>query len=162
MVPTVHENELGTLAVRVILGLVPLQVETAGALETTGKGLTVTVMVNVVPVQPPVMDTGVMRYWTVPAVELPGFVRTWWIADPDPAEAPEIPPVIVPIVQVKLLEALAVRVIFGSAPLHTDTVAGDVTTGTGLTVTMIEYGDPVQEPVDEVGVTRYCTDPAAE
>ena len=46
-------------------------------------------------------------------------------------------PVIVPIVQVKVLAALAVKLIFGPAPLQVLAVAAFVTTGFGLTVTVI-------------------------
>jgi hypothetical protein len=56
---------------------------------------------------------------------------------PDPAVAPVIPPVIVPIVHAKLLAADAVREIFGEVLLQIDTVAGLVTAGVGFTVTLI-------------------------
>jgi hypothetical protein len=56
---------------------------------------------------------------------------------PDPAVAPVIPPVIVPIVHAKLLAADAVREIFGEVLLQIDTVAGLVTAGVGFTVTVI-------------------------
>jgi hypothetical protein len=45
MVPIVHANVLGALAVREIFGPVPLQIETVAALVTAGVGLTVTVIV---------------------------------------------------------------------------------------------------------------------
>ena len=41
----------------------------------------------------------------MPAVALLGLVNTWLIAPPEPAVAPVIPPVIVPIVHVKVLGA---------------------------------------------------------
>ena len=72
---------------------------------------------------------------------------------PDPAVAPVIPPILAPIVQVKVLEAEAVKLTFGLVPLQILTVAGLVTPGLGLTVTVIEYGVPGQEPVVAVGVT---------
>ena len=46
-------------------------------------------------------------------------------------------PVIVPIVQVKVLAALAVKLIFGPVPLQVDAVDAVVTAGVGLTVTVI-------------------------
>ena len=58
---------------------------------------------------------------------------------PDPALAPVIPPVIFPIVQEKLLGALAVNEIFGPVPLQVIAVAGLVTAGVGFTVTVIVY-----------------------
>ena len=59
------------------------------------------------------------------------MVSTWLIVFPDPALAPVIPPVIVPIVHAKVLGVLAARVIFGLVLLHTIAVAGLVTTGVG-------------------------------
>jgi hypothetical protein len=64
-----------------------------------------------------------------------------------------MPPVIVPIIHVKLLGADAVKLIFGLKPLQIVAIAGVVTTGTGLTVTVIVKGVPGHEPVVEVGVT---------
>jgi hypothetical protein len=78
---------------------------------------------------------------------------------PEPAVAPVMLPVIVPIVQAKLLGALDVKVIFGPVPLQVLAVGELVTIGVGLTVTVIVKGAPAQEPVVEVGVTRYITDP---
>ena len=79
---------------------------------------------------------------------------------PELAEAPVIPPVIAPIVQVKLLGTEAVNAMFGPDPLHVLAVAEHVTTGLGLTV--ITTGKTAQEPLAEVGVTRYSTVPDAE
>ena len=56
---------------------------------------------------------------------------------PELALAPVMPPVIVPMVQAKLLGALDVKVIFGLVPLQVLAVAGLVTVGVGLTVTVI-------------------------
>lgn len=80
--------------------------------------------------------------------------------EPELAEAPVIPPVIVPIVQLNVLGADAVRLIFGPDPLQVTAVAAFVTTGLGFTVTVIVKGLPAQEPVVEVGVTIYWTVPA--
>jgi hypothetical protein len=82
------------------------------------------------------------------------------IVAPEPELAPVIPPVIVPIVHVKLLGALDVKAIFGPAPLQVLAVAELVTVGVGLTVTVIVKGLPAHEPDVEVGVTRYSTVPA--
>ena len=59
------------------------------------------------------------------------------IAFPLPALAPVIPPVIVPIVHVNVLEAVAAKDIFGLVPLQIATAFAFVTTGVGLTVTVI-------------------------
>jgi hypothetical protein len=56
---------------------------------------------------------------------------------PLPAVAPVIPPVTVPIVQAKLLAAVAVREIFVLVLLQIASVAGLVTAGVGFTVTVI-------------------------
>jgi hypothetical protein len=56
---------------------------------------------------------------------------------PEPALAPVIPPVIVPIVQANVLGAVAVSEIFGPVALHVEAVAAVVTEGVGFTVTVI-------------------------
>ena len=53
-------------------------------------------------------DVGVTIYSTVPE-EAPGLFNVCAMVDPVPLDAPVIPPVIVPIVHVKLLATLAVR-----------------------------------------------------
>jgi len=102
---------------------------------------------------------GVTIYSTLPDV-LPGFVRVWLIVVPEDADAPVIPPVIVPIVHEKLLATLALKLILGLVPLQVVAVAAVVTVGAGFTVTVIVEAAPAQEPVVEVGVTRYSTVPA--
>jgi hypothetical protein len=89
-----------------------------------------------------------------------GLVKVWLMVLPDPALAPVMPPTIVPIVQLNVLGALAVSEIFGPVLLQVEAVRLVVTTGVGLTVTVIVYGDPGQLPVTDVGVTIYCTVPA--
>jgi hypothetical protein len=49
---------------------------------------------------------------------------------------------------------------FGLVPEQIDAAFAFVTTGFGFTVTVIVYGAPAQFPVDDVGVTIYCTVPA--
>ena len=56
---------------------------------------------------------------------------------PVPAEAPVIPPVIAPTVQVYKLFTLDVKTKFVLLPLHMLAVAELVTMGVGLTVTVI-------------------------
>ena len=75
--------------------------------------------------------------------------------------APVILPVIVPTVQVNVLGVLAVKAMLVAVPLQIVAVLAVVTTGVGLTVTVIVYGDPGQsvEAVD-VGVIMYSTVPA--
>jgi hypothetical protein len=76
------------------------------------------------------------------------------IVFPEPAEAPVILPLIVPIVHEKLLAMEAVNEIFGFDPLQVLAAAGLVTVGFGLTLTVIVYGAPAHEPALAVGVTR--------
>ena len=76
MVPIVQLKVLGALDVIVIFGLVPLHILTVAGLVTIGLGLTVTVIVYGVPAHEPVVDVGVIMYWTVPAVALLGLVST--------------------------------------------------------------------------------------
>jgi hypothetical protein len=64
------------------------------------------------------------------------------------------------MVQLKVLAALAVRLILGPVPLQVLAVLAVVTAGVGFTVTVIVKGLPAQEPAVEVGVTIYCTVPA--
>src|SRR5687768_6276027 len=98
IVPIVHAKLLGAVAASVILGAVPLQIDAVGGVVTTGVGFTVIVTVYGDPEQLPVVDVGVTIYSTVPAVALPGLLSTWLITLPVPADAPVIPPVIVPTV----------------------------------------------------------------
>jgi len=77
IVPTVHVKELATLAFNAILVDVLLQIDALdGTPVTTGVGLTVTTIEYVDAAgQFPVLDVGVTRYSTVPAVVLLGFVN---------------------------------------------------------------------------------------
>ncbi len=85
-----------------------------------------------------------------------GLVKTSLIVPPDPAAAPVIPPVTVPIVHEKVLAAVEVSDILGLVPLQVATAAAFVTTGLGLTVTVIVYGVPAHPGVAvDVGVTIY-------
>ena len=58
------------------------------------------------------------------------------IVPPEPALAPVMLPVIVPIVQAKLPGTLDVSAILGPVPLHMVAVAEFVIAGIGLTVTV--------------------------
>jgi hypothetical protein len=137
IVPTVQVKLLGALEVNTIFGLVPLQILAVEAFVTLGVGLTVTTILYAGPTHDPIVDVGVTRYSTVPAVKLLGLLRTWLMVPPEPATAPLILPVIVPTVHVKLLAALAAKAIFGLVPLQVLAVLAVVTTGLGLTVTVI-------------------------
>lgn len=75
------------------------------------------------------------------------------MVEPEPALAPVIPPVIVPIVQLKLLGTVAESAIARFVPLQMVDVAGVDNAGVGLTVTVILNGVPAHEPAEEVGVT---------
>jgi hypothetical protein len=136
--PIVHEKFAGVVDESAIFGLVALQIVAVAELVTTGLGFTVTVIVNGAGgVQLPVTDVGVTMYCTEPAVALLGFVSTWLMVLPDPAVAPVIPPVTVPIVHAKLLAVVAPRAMFGLVPLHIELVAGFVIAGVGFTVIVI-------------------------
>jgi hypothetical protein len=106
------------------------------------------------------VDVGVIIYSTDPEEELLGLVRVWLITGPEPAVAPVIPPVIFPMVHAYADGTLDASEIFGLVPLHIASVAGLVTTGVGLTVTVIVNGAPGQPPATDVGVTIYSTVPA--
>ena len=68
-------------------------------------------------------------------------------------------PLMVPIIQEKLLGTLAVKATLGLVPLQVIAVGALVTTGLGFTVTVMVKGAPGQVPIVAVGVTIYCTDP---
>jgi hypothetical protein len=59
------------------------------------------------------------------------------MVEPEDAVAPEIDPVIVPMVQPKVLGTEAVNEILGPVPLQIVAVLSDVTEGFGFTVTVI-------------------------
>src|SRR5665213_360818 len=97
-VPKVQLKLLGVEAVRLIPGAVLLHISAGFTGVTTGEGFTVTVMVYGSPAQPPVVEVGVTIYSTVPASVFEGLLSVWLMVLPDPAVAPAIFPVIVPIV----------------------------------------------------------------
>lgn len=103
-----------------------------------GVGLTVTVMVNGVPGQVvDTVDVGVTIYSTVPAVVLLGFDKDCAIVLPDPAVAPVTPPVIVPIVQLYVLDTVDVSAMLVVLPLQMVSLFAVVTAGVGFTVTVM-------------------------
>jgi hypothetical protein len=161
IIPMVQIKLLGIEAVKLILAPAPLQIVAVLAVVTTGAGLTVTVIVYAAPAQEPAVEVGVIIYCTVPAVPLLGLFNVWLIVAPEPALAPVMLPVIVPIVQTKLLAIEAVRLIFELVPLQITKVFDVVITGLGFTVTVIVREEPAHEPVVVVGVTRYSTVPVA-
>jgi len=73
IVPTAQVKELAVLAVKLMLGLVLLQIDVVGEVVICGVGLTVTVITKGAPTQLPVTDVGVTMYSTFPAVLLLGF-----------------------------------------------------------------------------------------
>jgi len=72
-----------------------------------------------------------------------GLVSDCAMALPDPGEAPVIPPVIVPIVQTKVLGTEEVRFIFVFVPVQTLAAEGVVTTGAGFTVIVADLKQDV-------------------
>ena len=102
------------------------------------------------------MDVGVTIYSTVPTALLLGLVSVCAMFAPVPDVAPVTLPVIAPIVQLKVLDVVAVSAIFVVPPLQIVAVFAVVTTGVGFTVTVIVYGVPGQAGVAmDVGVTIY-------
>jgi hypothetical protein len=131
MVPIVHANVLGALAVRVTFGLTPLHIVAVAALVPTGLGFTVTVILYGVPGHDPVTEVGVIKYCIEPAVLVLGLVNVWLIVEPEPALPPVMPPDIVPIVQVNVLGTEEVRAMLGPVPLQVDATDPLVTAGLG-------------------------------
>jgi hypothetical protein len=89
-----------------------------------------------------------------------GLFKTSLMVEPLPAVAPVMLPVIVPTVHANVAGVLEVRAIFGLVALQIVSVPALVTTGLGFTVTVMVNGEPPQDPVPEVGVTIYSTEPA--
>jgi len=135
--PKVQEKVEGIFDVRLKFVDVPVQIVSALLLVTKGFGCTVTVIVKGLPGQDPAIDVGVTMYSTVPSDELDGFERTWLIVAPDDADAPVIPSVIFPIVQLKLLGRLAVSAILTEEALQILFVGEFVTIGVPLIVTAV-------------------------
>jgi hypothetical protein len=136
IVPIVQIKVLGVVAVSVIFGPVPLHVLAVGAFVIAGVGKTVTVavIVNGAPTQPAV-EVGVTIYSTEPELTVLGLFSTWLIILPDPATAPVMPPVTVPIVHENVLGVLADKLMFGLPPLQILVAGGVVIDGIGFTVT---------------------------
>ena len=83
----------------------------------------------------------------------PGFVRVWSSVVPDDALAPVIPPVMVPIVQLKRAPlTLLFKAIFVAVPLQIVVGLAVDTFGVGFTVTVTVKLLPGQG-MDVVGVT---------
>jgi len=76
IVPTIQEKVLGMDAVRAIFRFAPLQVLTVAKLVPIGLGVTVTVIIDGIPVHDPTVAVGVTIYSTVPDVELLGLSNT--------------------------------------------------------------------------------------
>jgi hypothetical protein len=100
---------------------------------------------------------GVAVEFTVPEAD-PGLLNVCAIVAPDPAEAPVIPPVIVPIVQEKLLGILEVRLILVAIPLQVCDVAEVVILGIAFTVAVVVDAGLVHP--FKVTVTEYTPDAA--
>ncbi len=99
-------------------------------------------------------------YSKVPDVVELELVMIWLILEPEPALIPLMPDDTLPIVQLNVLAALAVKLIPVLLPLQILFVDKVVTTGMELTVTVIVSTGPVQLPLVDTGVTMYCTLPA--
>ena len=69
---------------------------------------------------------------------MPELVSVWpLMVLPEPALAPVTEPVMVPMVQVNVLPTLAVNEILGLEPVHIVALFAVVTTGVGVTVTVM-------------------------
>jgi hypothetical protein len=138
-----------TELVRAILVAVALHIVSGLADVTSGVGLTVTIMFEVIPGHE--FAVGVTIYVTVPAVE-PGLVRTCDMVAPPAGAAPVIPPVIAPMVQLNVApDTLLFSAMFVLVALQIVVDPVYVTLGVGLTVTMKSTGVPEHELA--VGVT---------
>ena len=131
IIPMVHVKVQGTDEVRTRFCGMSLHTELVAGFVTTGVGFTVTVIVNDGPEQVPAMETGVIINSTVPGTELLGLCSVWLIVVPVPAEAPVIPPIILPKVQVYALGVVEVTGMFNGWSLQTDAAGELVMAGVG-------------------------------
>ena len=155
-VPTVQLKLAEAVDVNGMLSGKPLHTLTFVWLVNAGPGLTVTVIVSDDPEHPPVWDVGVTMYCTLPGVLLLVFASVWFIVLPLPLDALLMlvgNGEIVPIVQLKLLGALAVSGKLNAPQVVAEVVA--VITGVGFTVITTEAVTPGQFKTAETGVTRY-------
>ena len=95
----------------------PLQIAAGAWSAIVAFGCTVTSITCDGPTHDPAIDVGMTMYCTGPA-ELPGLFNVCVIEDPDPLDSPVMPPVTVPIVQVKLLGVLAVSAMLVAVPVQ--------------------------------------------
>jgi len=157
--PIVHVNFYCAVAANGILVALLLRSSAVdGTPVILGVGLTVTTtLYGDADGQLPVVLVAVIRYSTVLALALLGLVSVCAIVLPDPAVAPVILPVTVPIVHVKPDGAVAAKAILVDVLLQIAAVDGTpLTCGVGLTVTVTVYGDADgQLPVVLVAVTKY-------
>jgi hypothetical protein len=140
-VPIVHTYVLlGKLVLNGILVVSPLHIVYASGVVITGLGSIPTIIVYGSPAQE--FAVGVIIYSTDPVVVWLGLVRICWIAglgpEADPAAAPVMPPVILPIVHVNVLGTVAVKGTFVETPLQKP-ISEEVTLGLGVTVTFIIF-----------------------
>jgi len=84
-----------------------------------------------------------------------GFVNISLIVEPEPLLAPVMLPVIVPTVQLNVLDIVAVKLIFGLVPLQVLTDAALVTDGTWLKVIATSSVDAVQGLLEIVHLKVY-------
>jgi hypothetical protein len=146
---------LCTLLLRTIAEDAPEQIVLdEGTGVTTGIGLTVIVALTGVPMHP--LADGAMLYTACPGVE-DAAVSVWEIKLPAPSEAP-FTSVVATVQENSIPVTLLVRVIAVVPPEQNSIVAGvAVTSGIGLTVTMMFTGIPLH-PFAE-GIIVYVTEP---
>jgi len=133
---------------------IPLQIACDADVATPGSGLTVTVIRDDAPVQPPPLEVGVTLYTMYPGVVLLALFKVLVITVPGPPPVPPDKPPVFATVQLKLLEVLETRLMVSGDPLHTDWPPFD-TDGAGLTLTVTTLLVPRHVPVMDVGVTVY-------
>jgi len=138
LVPKVHINVLAALAANVIFVLAPLQIVDVIEFVIAGVGFTVIVIKLVSDLHPLAVEVATVLKTILPALALLGLVKVWFIVEPLLALAPVIEPVLVPNVHAKVLDALAVNVIFGLAPLQIVAVFELVIVGLEITVIVAE------------------------
>jgi hypothetical protein len=141
-----------------MLLVVPLQIVSEfGVANTSGNGLTVTITVIGVPLQPPAL--GVIVYVAVPATE-PVAVNVSAIVVPVPVSTPLTPAsTLVQVYVTPPTPFVVLNPMLVTAPLQIVWLAGNATTfGFGVTVTTTTIGVPVQP--DAPGVIVYVAVPA--
>lgn len=151
------------LATRLISRPTPLHTVSAKALVITGVGLTTTlIVVKVKETQAPEFEVALIVSITLPGTVLLILCSRSLIREVLFPVVALITPLTVFAPQANVEAVLAVRVILGLTSLQVLADVALVTTGEGLTTTVMAVGTLVQLPIADIAVTLYTTVPGED